>query len=561
MTNYAGQSLGRYHVVEQLGEGGMATVYKAYDTRLERDVAIKVIRTDQFGAAVLEGVLKRFEREAKALARLTHPNIVHINDYGEQDGTPYLVMDYLPGGTLKPRLGKPMQLQEAIRILLPVAHALEYAHSQNIIHRDVKPSNILITQSNEPMLGDFGIAKMLESEGTTALTGTGVGVGTPEYMAPEQWTGQVTAQSDIYSLGVVFFEMVTGRKPYTADTPAAILLKQASEPLPRPRLIVPDLPEGAERILFKALARKPEDRYQRMGDFAAALEQLTHKETGQKTLTQLAGKPAEQGTVLQPGRIRENLTAAGGAGSFPPAPSQMKMRRGMPGWGWAVLGVLGLLGMAGVVWGASRLISKTLAPAAPTATAIHMPAVVLTPEPTLTPVPTRQPEPSITPEPTRPPEPTITPAPSDTPTVSPTDTLLPAGPGVTSIRLTLVTGEDGTANYPLFELFDTSGGTFSGQVVFSTSLNQAGDLQPFSKVGYEFTVAAPFCKIAGWHLSKPAVPAPEDAWLLNEIFIELNDQMVYRDTVFSDQGAMTAAKGVRSGNWVGTSAYKGQCGG
>jgi serine/threonine protein kinase len=275
MSNLIGQSLGRYHILEQLGEGGMATVYKAYDTRLERDVAVKVIRVDQFAPAGLEHILKRFEREAKALAKLTHPNIVHINDYGEHNSIPYLVMDYLPGGTLKQRLGKPIPWQEAARLLTPVAEALGYAHENGVIHRDVKPSNILLTAKGQPMLTDFGIAKMLESEETQALTVTGVGMGTPEYMAPEQANARLADQrADIYSLGVVFYELVTGRKPFIADTPLAVLIKQTSEPLPRPKQFVPELPEMVEKVLFKALAKKPEDRYQSMGEFETALAQL-----------------------------------------------------------------------------------------------------------------------------------------------------------------------------------------------------------------------------------------------------------------------------------------------
>ena len=162
MSNLIGQSLGRYHILEQLGEGGMATVYKAYDTRLETDVAVKVIRTENLTLGTMERALKRFEREAKALARLTHPNIVKVTDYGEYEGKPYLVMEYLPGGTLKERLGKPMPWQEAVRMLIPIAEALDFAHSQNMIHRDVKPSNILLTQRGQPMLTDFGIAKILD---------------------------------------------------------------------------------------------------------------------------------------------------------------------------------------------------------------------------------------------------------------------------------------------------------------------------------------------------------------------------------------------------------------
>ena len=155
-----GHSLGRYHIIEQLGEGGMATVFKAYDTRLERDVAVKIIRVGQFGHDVIDSILKRFEREAKVLARLSHSNIVKVLDFGEHEGVPYLVMDYLPGGTLKEKLGQPMPWLQAARLLLPVSQALAYAHRQGVIHRDVKPNNILMGHSGDPMLTDFGIAKL-----------------------------------------------------------------------------------------------------------------------------------------------------------------------------------------------------------------------------------------------------------------------------------------------------------------------------------------------------------------------------------------------------------------
>jgi eukaryotic-like serine/threonine-protein kinase len=280
MTDFTGHYFDRYHILEPLGEGGMASVYRAYDTRLERDVAVKIIRVDMFTPAALPQVMKRFEREAKSLGKLSHPNIVSINDYGEHNGIPYLVMEYLPGGTLKDLLkGQPLPWQDSIRLLLPIARALQFSHQQGIVHRDVKPSNILITLSNEPMLSDFGIAKILESEGTTSLTGTGAGIGTPEYMAPEQWVGKTSPQSDLYSLGIVLYEMVTGRKPYTADTPAAILLKQANDPLPRPKQFVQGLPDRVEKTILKVLAKKPEDRYQGMGELIAALENLLSGQT------------------------------------------------------------------------------------------------------------------------------------------------------------------------------------------------------------------------------------------------------------------------------------------
>jgi hypothetical protein len=267
-----GHSIGRYHVLEKLGEGGMAAVYRAFDTRLDREVALKVIQPLRQESPEF---LKRFEREAKALAQLVHPNIVSIHDYGEHEGTPYLVMEYTPGGTLKQRLGQPMPWPQACRLLAPIARALHYAHQQKIVHRDVKPSNILISASGDPKLSDFGIAKILEMEKTWDLTGTGVGIGTPEYMAPEQGMGKpVDHRADIYALGIVFFELLTGRTPFQADTPLAVLLKQVNDPLPRPREFARDLPREVEQAIFKALAKDPANRFQSMGDFAEALEAL-----------------------------------------------------------------------------------------------------------------------------------------------------------------------------------------------------------------------------------------------------------------------------------------------
>jgi len=289
MPNLTGQSVGRYHILEQLGEGGMATVYKAYDTRLERNVALKVLRTDQFIPAQLHMVLQRFEREAKSLAKLKHPNIVNILDFGEYENSPYLVMEYLPGGTLKQKLGQAIPWQETFELLLPVARGLAYAHEHGIIHRDVKPANILLDENGTPTLTDFGIAKLLEGTDGRTLTGSGVGIGTPEYMAPEQGIGASTidARADIYSLGIVLYEMVTGRKPYIADTPMAIILKQMTDPLPRPTNFVPNILEGVEHILFKALAKEPEDRYEDMYALIATMDGL------------LAGTPTAEAQVIQ----------------------------------------------------------------------------------------------------------------------------------------------------------------------------------------------------------------------------------------------------------------------
>jgi serine/threonine protein kinase len=275
MTDLVGQSLGRYHILEQLGEGGMAVVYKAYDTRLETDVAVKVIRTESLPQNTVERALKRFEREAKALAKLNHQYIVKVMDYGEYDGKPYLVMPFFTGGTLKKKLGKPIGWQEAVKLLLPIAEALDYAHSQKMVHRDVKPANILLTERGQPMLTDFGIAKVLDIEETMDLTGTSAAVGTPEYMAPEQATAKTADhRADIYALGIVLYEMITGRKPYSADTPMAVLIMHARDPLPRPSKFVSGITNAVEKLLIKALAKSPDNRYQSMAEMFSAMEGL-----------------------------------------------------------------------------------------------------------------------------------------------------------------------------------------------------------------------------------------------------------------------------------------------
>jgi serine/threonine protein kinase len=284
MADLSGQYLGRYYLLEPLGEGGMAVVYKAYDTRLEREVAIKIVRSGAFPADTLGEALKRFEREAKSLAKLSHPNIVKVHDFGEHEGSPYLVMEYLLGGTLKKLLEKPIPWRDAVRLILPIARGVSYAHQHGILHRDIKPANILITESGEPMLSDFGIAKLFMGEQATALTGSGMAIGTPEYMAPEQWNGETSPRSDLYSLGIVLYEMVAGRKPYVADTPAAILIKQATEPLPSPRKFATDLPEAVEFVLIKALAKNPEHRYQSMAELVNVFENLQNDGGGQSVI-------------------------------------------------------------------------------------------------------------------------------------------------------------------------------------------------------------------------------------------------------------------------------------
>lgn len=287
------EMISRYQVIGELGRGGMAVVYKARDTTLDRNVAIKVILPDQ---QQTEKFLKRFVREAKTLAQLSHPNILKILDYGDHNGSPYLVTEYLPGGSLANFLGKINTANEAANLLLPIACALQHAHQQKVIHRDVKPQNILMNDAGEPMLADFGIAKLIDTDESQSLTGTGSMVGTPAYMAPEQVQGgTVDPRTDIYSLGVIFFELVTGRKPYTANTPVEVSLKHINEPIPKPRQFVRDLSSDAEKIIYKSIAKNPDDRYQNMGSFISALEKLA---SNRKTLPR---------TIKENGKNQEKL--------------------------------------------------------------------------------------------------------------------------------------------------------------------------------------------------------------------------------------------------------------
>lgn len=277
LKDLIGLDLGRYHIIEKLGEGGMATVYKAFDTRLEREVAIKVLRTDRLTEQNRVRTLKRFSIEAKKTALLHHPNIIPVTNFGEQDGTPYLVMRYVKGVTLKKWADKPIGFSEAARVLMPIAKALEKAHKNNLIHRDVKPSNIIIGEDGTPYLTDFGIAKVLDEEQTMeGLTLGGMVVGTPEYMAPEQWEGKrVDGRADIYALGVVFYELITGRPPFKADTLPAIMVQVLRDPLPKPSQFVPELPEQVEQMLYKTLAKKPENRFQNMAELVNLFQILS----------------------------------------------------------------------------------------------------------------------------------------------------------------------------------------------------------------------------------------------------------------------------------------------
>jgi tetratricopeptide (TPR) repeat protein/tRNA A-37 threonylcarbamoyl transferase component Bud32 len=271
MPDMSGRTLGKYRLIERLGRGGMAEVYRAYQPSLDRDVAIKVmhgymVEDDEF--------VGRFGREARAVASLHHPHIVQMYDFDADAGTYFMVMEYIGGETLKARLerlaaeDRRMPLEEAARNFCALCDALDYAHAQGCVHRDIKPANVMF-ENDRLMLTDFGLATIA---GGTRFTVTGTILGTPAYMSPEQGRGEPgDVRSDIYALGVMLYEVVTGQVPFDADTPLAIVYKHLNEPLPIPTQLNPDIPPAVERVILKALAKAPDDRFQSAGALADAL--------------------------------------------------------------------------------------------------------------------------------------------------------------------------------------------------------------------------------------------------------------------------------------------------
>jgi eukaryotic-like serine/threonine-protein kinase len=263
MSGLEGTTLDHYKIQRRLGHGGMADVYLAYDSATDQDVAIKVLSGSQ------TTYLERFRREAEAIDKLQHKHILPAYDYGDQEPWHYLVMPYIAYGTLRELLEKgPLPLPDAANLLDQVADALQFAHDHGIIHRDIKPSNILLRDNNYIFLADFGLAKAVE--GTNELTQTGVLLGTPEYMAPDLANGPATTSSDIYALGILLYQMVTGRVPFSADTPVAVYWKQLREqPLP-PSQINPRLSYAIDRVILRALDKNPLHRYQSARELAEA---------------------------------------------------------------------------------------------------------------------------------------------------------------------------------------------------------------------------------------------------------------------------------------------------
>jgi len=347
MGNLTGTTLGPYQVLDSIGAGGMATVYKAYQPGLDRFVALKVLSPAH---AAEPGFRERFMREAKAIANLHHPNILPVYDFGQDQGYHYLVERYVEGSrTLKDLMATSLSLSQATDLIAQVAAALDHAHARGIVHRDIKPSNVLM-DGEWALLSDFGLAKMTES--SVRLTGTGVGIGTPAYMSPEQGQGlPVDRRSDIYSLGIVLFEMLTGQIPHDAETPFAIILKRITEPMPLPRALNPSIPEAVERVILKALAKDPADRFASAGELASALRAAPLPKAGiELDQTLSVGQPPSAPATVVRQQVEPATTQPETA-----LQTQVRRKRKLPWWALAT-GAVALLAVVAVVLVATGVI-------------------------------------------------------------------------------------------------------------------------------------------------------------------------------------------------------------
>ena len=277
MSFNPGEQIGPYRILEQLGQGGMATVFKAYHPALDRYVAIKVLHQ-----AFLEdpNFQARFQREARVVAKLEHPNIVPIYDYAEHEKRPYLVMKFIEGETLKARLQRgPLPASEIERIVEAVGAGLYYAHTQGILHRDIKPSNVMLSKDGQIYLADFGLARIAQS-GESTLTSDMI-LGTPQYISPEQAIAKkdLDEGTDIYSFGVMIYEMVVGRVPFSADTPFSVIHDHIYTSLPLPSSVNPNVSSDVERVLLKALAKDRPDRYPDVDSMVQAFKEAWMNQT------------------------------------------------------------------------------------------------------------------------------------------------------------------------------------------------------------------------------------------------------------------------------------------
>ena len=397
MSDLTGQRLGQYQILARVGKGSVSTIYKAYQPKLDRYVAIKVLSPHVVDE---EGFLERFTQEARAVAQLDHPNIVPVYDFDQVGDIAYIVMRYVESGTLRSMMtGKPLELDLVVDIATQVGLALGYAHRHDVIHRDVKPSNILVGEGRWALLTDFGLAKILG--GGRQLTRSGVGMGTPDYMAPEQAQGLAgDGRADLYSLGVMLYEMVTGRVPFEAESSMAVVVKHITEPAPPPCQFNSELPPAIEQVILTAMAKDPQMRFQ----------------TAEKMVTALvcaAGKQ-ERSTLPVVDVAAWGLKRSGQAASAAPGSRSGKAqelwewvkslswgrlaRRAWMAWGGiALVALVALVVWGSQAWGRPSLQASML----PTPIGIQAPTTmapaVVTPSPAPAVAPLSTPEPAATP--------------------------------------------------------------------------------------------------------------------------------------------------------------------
>jgi serine/threonine protein kinase len=394
MEDLTGKRLDRYQVIGPLGEGGMAAVYKAYQSDMERHVALKILPR-YFASDPL--FVRRFHQEARVIANLQHPHILPVFDFGETDGYTYIVMPFVESGTLADQLhDEPLTLSQIHKVITQVGDALDYAHSQGLVHRDVKPSNVLMDERGNSMLTDFGIVKIVE--GTTQFTQTGGILGTPAYMSPEQGLGEeLDRRSDIYSLGVMLYEMATGHPPFKAETPMAIVLKHINDQPAPPRTINPTLPHDLEQVILRALEKRPEDRYPTTTDMVMAFHSsLRDSIPTQKFIPPDLDETVHEGVITrteQEPQIAAQPPVADVATPLPEARHGRRLK--MPAWGW----ILGSLIVMGMIAGLSSVVLNWIKPTTPQAAAVAsrtktssptgtlVPTTVLSDTPAPTPVP------------------------------------------------------------------------------------------------------------------------------------------------------------------------------
>jgi tetratricopeptide (TPR) repeat protein len=392
----APMKVGRYEIQEEIGRGGMAVVYRAVDPRFGREVAVKLMTKDLLEDFQLK---VRFEREARTIASLEHPAIVPVYDSGEDQQRPYLVMRLMSGGTLADRLAQgPMSISETVNILRRVGSALERAHEKGIVHRDLKPSNIMFDDYGDAFLADFGIARLTES--TVTLTGEAV-IGTPAYMSPEQIHGdkEIDGRSDIYALGVICFEMLTGQRPYDDKTPAKVMMRHLMDPVPDIREARPDLPPGIETAISRSMAKQPDDRYDTAGQLTDTLEgvaavkavrPISGEASKVQAATPVKSDTYEAETVLETDGAEVTISEAEeGVRQIGDSP-QLEQKSGRRTWvvaGVAAVVVVLILGAAILVGGGILLANRLASPEA----VVEEPQEVVESAPTARPTTTPQP--------------------------------------------------------------------------------------------------------------------------------------------------------------------------